>query len=66
MTLTSVHGATITVVPGRTVLHYRDGFLMDDARTYATAGEARQHAADRNVTEMHNPMPHLNRYHVAV
>lgn len=65
MTLTSVHGATIDATPGRTVLHYRDGFLQNDAQTFATAGEARQRASDRNVIASHSPMPAINRYHVA-
>ena len=48
MVITSASGRKLTVVPGRTVIHFRDGAIQEDIYTADTTFEAGQWAAFKN------------------
>lgn len=50
---TSHHGARIEAVIGRTVLHYRDGYLQNDHTTEPTEYDAQGAAAARTAAHRH-------------
>jgi hypothetical protein len=64
MVFVSNSSSLLNVIPGRTVLHYRNDILIN-THTYPTEREAQRHAADHNVIESHCPMAATHHYEVA-
>jgi hypothetical protein len=63
-TLISRHGTTLNVIPGRTVIHYRDGYIMDDIQTFPSQFDAKRCAEQKNAIARTLPLPHLHRFSV--
>lgn len=53
MQIRSRHGATLTVIPGRTVLHYENGFLQNDTIDCESAYDARETAKRLTASKRH-------------